>query len=157
MRLALACDQYCRAAEPLAVRCPLNQFEAGVMIRTVLFIAATCTACSSAGEDVALPSRTDSAGVEILSYGPLRAWTEGPPITEVLRIGSLEGPDEEVFSRLAGGFIFPDGSIALVDRDALEIRQFDASGRFVRIRKRRRCRRSDSRHVTSARARRSSL
>lgn len=78
------------------------------------------------------PLVSDSAGVRIVDYGPLEEWVDGPGMTELLRIENVDGADAELFSSLAGGFILPDRGIVLADAEAREVRQFSASGEFVR-------------------------
>ena len=74
----------------------------------------------------------DSAGVRVATYGSLMDWGDGPVVTEILRIGEIDGPDEMLFSSLAGGFILPDGGVVLADATSREVRQFNSSGDFVR-------------------------
>jgi hypothetical protein len=52
-------------------------------------------------------------------------------MVEDLRIGSVEGPDEDVFGMVLGMAVDSLGSIYIADRMSQEIRVFDSSGRFM--------------------------
>ena len=49
----------------------------------------------------------------------------------LVRVGSLDGPDEYLFSNIEGGVRLEDGSIVVADEQSYEIRMFDARGRHV--------------------------
>ena len=49
----------------------------------------------------------------------------------LVRVGSLDDPDEYLFSNIEGGIRLEDGSIVVADEQSYEIRMFDARGRHV--------------------------
>ncbi len=90
------------------------------------------TACAPADRGPA-PIVQDSAGVEIVRHGPLAEY--GRPIYPaeyILSIGDMEGPPEMLFAEVAGVELLDDGTVAVLDREAAEIRQFSPDGSFLR-------------------------
>ena len=79
------------------------------------------------------PIVQDSAGVELVRHGPLAAY-ERPvyPAEYILTLGALEGPPEMLFAEVAGVELLDDGTVAVLDREAAEIRQFSPDGSFIR-------------------------
>lgn len=75
-------------------------------------------------DGVTIVEHTDLDGADTLS------WTIDT--TDVVRIGVMEGPEEEMIGRLAGYLTRPDGTILLADGVAHELRVFDRDGGFVR-------------------------
>ena len=79
------------------------------------------------------PVVQDSVGVELVRHGPLADY--GRPVIPaeyILTIGDMEGPPEMLFAEVAGVELLDDGTIAVLDRDAAEIRQFSPDGSFLR-------------------------
>jgi hypothetical protein len=77
----------------------------------------------------------DSAGITIArSTGPAWSATTGWSLSEepIIEIGTLEGPDETSFSRVAGILLRQDGTVVVADRGASELRFFDEAGTFLR-------------------------
>ena len=95
----------------------------------VLLMSGSCT-------DAAPPSlrvvRTDSAGVELIRNTGPTADTPSGELRELLRIGSVDGPEETQFFRLAAIAVHADGNVFALDRGNGVIRVFDPSGRFLR-------------------------
>lgn len=75
---------------------------------------------------------SDSAGIRIVTAAPLSSWDAQVELTEILRIGAIEGPEELLFSRIAGGKILNDGRIALADAGSREVRQYTSDGTFLK-------------------------
>ena len=110
------------------------------MIKAVAsFVALAAFSACGADEEAAGarggdPSRTDSAGVEIVeNAGP--AWAEGSgwrlaPTPRVM-IGTVDGPDEEQLFRVFSATVLSDGRIAVANSGTAEIRYFDAEGRYL--------------------------
>jgi len=77
--------------------------------------------------------RTDSAGVEIVlnptaaGEAPVFAILDSVP---ELRLGSLDGPAQEQFGSVADVVSLAEGGVAVLDRQAAEIRVFDANGAY---------------------------
>ena len=93
-----------------------------------LFVAG----CGAADPDRgSAPSVTDSAGVRIVEYPAPTEWVADGALTEVVRIGTADGPLETLFSRIAGGKILEDGSLVIVDAGSSEVRRFAADGTFL--------------------------
>jgi len=58
-------------------------------------------------------------------------WGTEIEAVEELRIGVLEGPEEEMFGRVGGVAVTPDGVIWVVDASVPVIRRFDGDGSFL--------------------------
>ena len=79
------------------------------------------------------PIVQDSAGVEVVRHGPLADYGRAVYAAEyILTIGDVEGPPEMLFAEVAGVELLDDGTVAVLDRDAAEIRQFSPDGSFLR-------------------------
>lgn len=79
------------------------------------------------------PIVQDSAGVELVRHGPLAAYGRPVfPAEYILAIGDMEGPPETLFAEVAGVELLDDGTVAVLDREAAEIRQFSPDGSFLR-------------------------
>lgn len=74
----------------------------------------------------------DSADVRLVQLAPMEDWHAVAETTELLRIGTLDGPPESVFSAIAAGRILNDGSLVLADAQSLEVRQFTRDGEHLR-------------------------
>lgn len=85
-------------------------------------------------EDVGpTPIVQDSAGVEIVRHGPLAAYNRPVyPAEYLLTIGDMAGPPEMLFAEVAGVELLDDGTVAVLDREAAEVRQFSPDGSFLR-------------------------
>ena len=102
------------------------------MKRATVFIGVLAAGCGAAEPDrLSGPSVTDSAGVRIVEYLAPIQWAPAGVLTEVVRIGSAEGPAETLFSSIAGGKILEDGSLVVVDALSREVRRFGADGAFL--------------------------
>ena len=64
------------------------------------------------------------------SFGALQACES--ELVEEVRIGSLDGPDEYVFSHINSVAVGESGSIYVADIDLVSIRELSAEGRFLR-------------------------
>lgn len=78
----------------------------------------------------------DSAGVTIaISREPLRGagdfWAVGSD--PIISIGVLDGPVEYQFTTIVDAWRYADGRVVVGDRDARQIRIFDATGTFLRV------------------------
>ena len=100
--------------------------------RSVALLAWPGAACSPADRGPA-PIVQDSAGVEFVRHGPLAAYDRPVyPAEYILSIGDMEGPPEMLFAEVAGVELLDDGTVAVLDREAAEIRQFAPDGSFLR-------------------------
>lgn len=104
------------------VRCSIGCFLFGWLI----------AGCSPADRGPT-PIVQDSAGVELVRHGPLADYGRPVfPAEYILTIGDLEGPPEMLFAEVAGVEVLDDGTVAVLDREAAEIRQFSPDGSFLR-------------------------
>lgn len=99
-------------------------------------LAAALAACSPADAPATAGGARvvrDTVGdtVVVRNTGP-GAWGDSVPLVEELRIGDPEGGDEYGFARVMGIAVDPAGTIAVSDEVMRSVRQYDASGRFVR-------------------------
>lgn len=100
-----------------------------------LSVALMLTACGGVGGDVDSlePERVDSAGIEIVlnradgAVVPVFA-TLGDSAS--LRVGAVEGRPEEVFGVITDVLPLSDGSVAVLDGQAAEVRVFDSTGTY---------------------------
>ncbi|MEX2526692.1 MAG: 6-bladed beta-propeller [Gemmatimonadota bacterium] len=56
----------------------------------------------------------------------------GMQLVPEIRIGALEGPDEEIFGAISGLAVGPEGTIYVYDRQVPALRAYNAAGEFVR-------------------------
>jgi hypothetical protein len=99
---------------------------------SALLLLSSCTGGPPAGPYFAT---RDSAGVVIAeNQGPFSEGTGGWGISQeaVMEIGALEGDDAYLFDLIAGGARLSDGSIAVLDSRAPNLRIYDASGEHLR-------------------------
>ncbi|TVP74578.1 MAG: hypothetical protein EA352_10445 [Gemmatimonadales bacterium] len=84
------------------------------------------------GGDTEVTREALPGGGTLVSYGPL---PEVPDhvLEPDLRIGTLEGPDHEVFGDIRGVDAGPDGAIYILDFQAREIRVFEPDGSFREV------------------------
>jgi len=101
-----------------------------------LTLSLTCAACGendAASTGRALTTRTDSAGIEIVvsefapAGAPVYAIVDSAPS---LRIGSLDGPEEEQFGSIRALAPLRDGGIAVLDQQAAQVRLFGPEGAY---------------------------
>ena len=96
------------------------------LIHAVLALAG----CASEGRR-SEPTRVDSAGVSIVSYLALDTTLRLTLNEPSLSVGDVEGADPYLFSGISGIARLSDGSIAVGEARAGEIRVFDRSGNFL--------------------------
>ena len=100
-----------------------------VLAIPVLCVLAGC----DAGMDDAAPTRGQAGGVEMVRHGTLENY--GRPVFAVehlLAIGAEDGPAEFSFGEVAGLDVMADGTIAILDGQAGEVRTFAPDGSFLR-------------------------
>lgn len=103
----------------------------------VLALALSAAACGggSGHPPSARVTRTDSAGIEIVSNEtpadavPVFATLDSAPS---LRLGSADGAKEEQFGSITGVAPLSDGSVAVLDGQAAEVRVFGPNGAYLR-------------------------
>jgi hypothetical protein len=105
------------------------RFQAGLVC--IVFAA---NGCGRAERRAALFTTTDSAGVRIVETMGLEAadstdWSVDT--TAMVTIGTFDGDDPYVFGDLAGITRDDQGRIVVADKQASEIRFFDAQGKFL--------------------------
>jgi len=105
----------------------------GRALALLLVGASLVFGCGEAAESRAGLERTetDSAGVRIVEYSMPANPSADIGLAEVLRLGVTEGPDELMFSTIAGGLLLPDGSFVVADRGASEVRRFSREGELL--------------------------
>lgn len=93
------------------------------------------TACLSGESTPSGVEVRDSAGIEIVTvteaadaYGPVGTIADTP----ALQLGSVEGEGPELFGSVGAVRTLPDGTLLVADGQAVEIRVFDAGGRYLR-------------------------
>ena len=75
----------------------------------------------------------DSAGVEMVRHGPLADYGRPTyPVEYILTIGALEGPPEMLFGEVVGVELLEGGTVAVLDRQASEVRTYSMDGSFIR-------------------------
>ena len=79
---------------------------------------------------VALPLTVQDTVVVPSNNAPV--WGREVRLTRELRIGEVEGAPEYMFGRITSMAVATDGSIFVLDRQAVTVRQYDDRGRFVR-------------------------
>ena len=106
--------------------------SAGGSIAVASMFVGLATGCGPVDVGPA-PIVQDSAGVELVRHGPLADYGRPVfPAEYVLTIGDMEGPPEMLFAEVAGVELLDDGTVAVLDREAAEIRQFAPDGSFLR-------------------------
>ena len=103
----------------------------------VLAIPALCVlAACDAGIDEAAPAVDREGGVEVVRHGMLADY--GRPVFAVEPLlaiggnGAEDGPPEFAFGEVAGLDVMADGTIAVLDGQAGEVRTFAPDGSFLR-------------------------
>ena len=89
--------------------------------------------CGGAGDDEAGPQRLLDSGLEMVQHDDLA--TYGRPLLaaeQLLAIGEEGGAPEYSFGEVAGLELMPNGTIAVLDGQAAEIRTFAPDGSFIR-------------------------
>jgi hypothetical protein len=103
--------------------------------RFATVVALGCAACTGgadgSAQDIVL---ADSAGIQIVTVrgldpADLPEWTLGPD--PAVEIGAVDGPGHDLHWPRAASRL-PGGAIIVANRGSNEIREFDASGRYVR-------------------------
>lgn len=93
-----------------------------------------CSACESEPAPPAFTVR-DSAGITIAeNVGPSWSESEAPRLADAasLSIGLIDGDAPYLFTEIDAATRLSDGSIVVVDGAQVEVRRFDASGRYLR-------------------------
>lgn len=82
----------------------------------------------------AAPVRFDSAGVDVVRHDALSSYARAVHRPEyLLTLGEVEGPAELLFGEVADAALLSDGTLAILDRHAAEVRLFSGAGEFLRI------------------------
>jgi hypothetical protein len=103
-----------------------------IRITGAIFALAT-VACSAPDKSAVLPAGRDSAGIRIVtSDAPTTTWTVDSAPSIVIADDGTPATKKAVFGRIVGAARTRDGGIVVVDQKEIEIRYFDAQGRFVR-------------------------
>lgn len=90
-------------------------------------------ACGDSGEPLSTQAQvTDSAGIAIVTNPPSDAVYATVAPEPILSIGAVEGPDEELFGRIASATRDGAGNFIVADGQSGEIRVFDAGGTYLR-------------------------
>jgi len=97
-----------------------------------LLVGLLAAGCGEGPRDQSAAVITDSAGIRLVQLRPMGDWNAPLEAAELLRIGTLDGPPERVFSGIVAARILSDTSLILADAQSLEIRQFTREGRYLR-------------------------
>ena len=90
-------------------------------------------ACGENGEPPSAQAQfTDSAGVAIVTNPPSDAAYAAIAPEPVLSIGAIDGPDQDIFGRIASVALDGAGNLVVADGQIGEIRIFDADGEHLR-------------------------
>lgn len=105
----------------------------GRWFAAALLAAGGVGGCESGSDDGRKPQREVEAGVEAVRHGGLGDY-ERPAfaVERLLAIGQEGGAPEYSFGRVAGVDVLSDGTIAVLDGLAGEVRTFAPDGSFVR-------------------------
>ncbi|MYA11734.1 MAG: hypothetical protein F4087_12355 [Gemmatimonadetes bacterium] len=106
------------------------------MRHLILMGLVATSACDGSGADSGTPSPTglevtDSAGVRVVTNPPGDLVYAELAEEPLLSIGQLTGPDELLFGRIATARRDGAGNVIVADRQAHQIRVFDAGGRHL--------------------------
>ncbi len=75
----------------------------------------------------------DSAGVEMVRHGSLADYDRPVyPAEYIVSIGAMDGPPEMLFGEIAGVEVLQGGTVAVLDRQASEVRTYSLDGSFIR-------------------------
>jgi hypothetical protein len=116
--------------EPISQRSAVNPVAVGATIACIL----AASSCRSTDKPLVDHQLRDSAGIRIVeSSGP--EWRDGagwalssePSVT----IGSADGDEHYLFSRVTKGRLMPDGGFVLMDFGTMTLRRFSATGAFM--------------------------
>ncbi len=100
-----------------------------VLAIPVLCVLAVC----DAGMDDAAPTRGQAGGVEVVRHGKLADYARPVfAVEHLLAIGVEDGPPEFSFGEVPGLDVMADGTIAILDGQAGEVRTFAPDGSFLR-------------------------
>jgi hypothetical protein len=99
----------------------------------LLVAAGACEAPPRAAESTDSVLVSDSAGVRMVRNDRSGRWGNGPPrVTEILRIGVVDGDAARQFYRISHIVVAPDGTLYVVNGQTQSIRVFTPDGAFVR-------------------------
>ena len=109
----------------------MHSFDAATRIGCVLFFGTLLSACAGGESDTGNVERIvrgDTVIVRTLGGG---VWDSAATLVEEIRIGSIEGREEELFGMISE--VAPDGQggAYVFDGRAPALRHFDASGHFT--------------------------
>jgi hypothetical protein len=79
-----------------------------------------------------LPASVQTADTVVVRADNPPEWGEAVQLVEELRIGSLDGAEEEIFGRITGVAIGPERTVYVADEQVPVIRQFAADGSWIR-------------------------
>jgi hypothetical protein len=103
---------------------------------TILYFAATIAVISGCGESELgwTGTVTDSAGVQIVANPAEGIWSDADrwTVEEEIRIGSLEGDPNYEFGQIGELAVGSDGSIYVLDVQALQIQVYSSDGKYSR-------------------------
>jgi hypothetical protein len=102
--------------------------------RAFLLLLAAVVACAKGdgASDKAVVERTTVGDTTIVRTVSGSVWSDTARLVEEVKIGALEGPEEQTFGRV--GQLAPGrgGAIDIFDSQAIAIRRFDSAGAFVK-------------------------
>lgn len=102
-------------------------------LAAVLLAGGVAGGCDSAGMGGIRPQREVDAGGEVVRHGGLADYGRATfTVEQLLAIGREGGAPEYTFGSVAGLDVLSDGTIAVLDGQAGEVRTFAPDGSFVR-------------------------
>jgi hypothetical protein len=103
-------------------------------LAALLCVAPLFAACASNERSSWGGTMSDSAGVTVVANPAEGVWTPESAwkVEEVLSIGSVEGDEAYQFGTIAGVDVDAEGHVYIADQQAQNVREFDASGHYVR-------------------------
>lgn len=101
------------------------------VVGLILGMTAALSACDRIADDGAGTTREVRGDTTIVRSAGAGPWGEAE-LVEELSIGELDGADEYTFGRIGGLAVHDDGSLYVLDAQALEVRVYSADGEFQR-------------------------
>lgn len=103
-------------------------------VARVLIAIAVLGACSGDDEAEAMVVERSTVGdTTIVRTVSGSAWGDTARLVEEVRIGALEGPEELTFGAIGAVAVADDGSTYIFDSQAIALRKFDSTGKFIGV------------------------
>lgn len=104
-----------------------------IRLASLLLGTIGCAGAPVADDGPASATRTDSAGVEIVTTARIEALTRWHlEVDPILTLGTVDGTGPDAFNFLAGALLRPDGTIFVTEQAPAAAKVFDHRGTFLR-------------------------